>query len=121
MPIKPRRNQSAQPSTDNSVVGKHPPVLALSMRDHLRDSVSPGPPDPVISQNDQTTAFHWRDSSTLAEPSKPFHCLPTFYFAASRVETSFVRGILFAFGHLFKGKIAKHQSKSRALSNKLFR
>lgn len=28
------------------------------MRDHLRDSVSPGPPDPVISQNDQTTAFH---------------------------------------------------------------
>lgn len=29
MPIKPRRNQSAEPSTDNSVVGKHPPVLFL--------------------------------------------------------------------------------------------
>lgn len=29
MPIKPRRNQSTEPSTDNSVVGKHPPVLFL--------------------------------------------------------------------------------------------
>lgn len=37
-------------------------------------------------------------------------------FSGGRVETVLVTGMLFVLGHLFTGKIARHQSKSRAFS-----